>query len=232
MVDDEGSAKLPDHERYGRLVTDGRVDELLREVTEAQVAQAWARYHNRYVATTNPPDDDPDWWAVHLWMDSEWFTDERRVREGILRLFDLAATDAVLEFIGISIMEGDFFTEVQSRVDWVEARALESARFRRVLANLRLSDVGEEVLERLERAAGKPLARPRPREEWSPEARRLHDATVRLAAAAADSEWGGGELTPERQAAAEELLTASQEMREAMKPFSPPPNDADPEDAN
>src|SRR5437762_2592095 len=51
VVSDEELAEVPDHERYAHLVTYGRIDELLREVTEEQVAEAWARYENRWVGT-------------------------------------------------------------------------------------------------------------------------------------------------------------------------------------
>ena len=42
VVDDEELAKLPYHERWADLVSNG-IDVLLREVTEEPDAQAWAR---------------------------------------------------------------------------------------------------------------------------------------------------------------------------------------------
>jgi len=42
VVSDAEFGKLPDHERYAYLVSYDRIDELLREVTEEQVAEAWA----------------------------------------------------------------------------------------------------------------------------------------------------------------------------------------------
>jgi hypothetical protein len=67
------------------LVSDGRVDELLHVVTPQQVAETWLRYHHG--------ESDSDWWAVELWLSSEWWEDEARVRDGLLRLVDVAESD-------------------------------------------------------------------------------------------------------------------------------------------
>ena len=142
--------------RLARLSFECQFEELIREVTEDEVAQAWTRYQQRY---PDVADDDPDWWAVDLWMSEESWADERRIRDGILRLVDLANSDAELEFIGITAMEGWFFGEDPSRLEWVETHAAQSDRFRCTLGNLYLNRETDDVRERVERAAAGPLPR-------------------------------------------------------------------------
>jgi hypothetical protein len=142
------------------LLAEARADEVIAEVTEEEVAAGWTRFQQRHPAGTEQPSDDPDWWAVELWMSSEWSSDERRVRTGILRLVELAGSDDELEYIGISLMELDFFRSNPSRLEWVETQAAGSDRFRRTLAGLYLWNAGDRVLERVERADGVELPRP------------------------------------------------------------------------
>jgi len=141
-------------ERLGKLGTAGRFDQMIEEVTEEEAAQAWTRYQQTWHERgANPDIDDPDFWAVDLLAQPEWWADERRLRDGILRLVELARSDYELEFIGITFMEGGFFSEDPSRLDWVEVQAARSDRFRRTLGNLYLNRESDAIRRRVERAA-------------------------------------------------------------------------------
>ena len=135
-----------------------------REVTLDDVARAWIRYHH---AESHPADtyDDPEWWAVELWMDTltdgdAWWADEARVRAGILAIVDRAGDDDV-GVIGAVIMEV-FITDDADRLAWVEQQAGVSDRFRRSLANVYVwGELPDEVSQRVENVAGVRLPRPR-----------------------------------------------------------------------
>ncbi len=144
-----------------RLVDDGRFDDLLREVTLADVARAWMRYQHRYEAEGNPGIDDPDWWAVEVWMAEGWWAEEKRVRAGILELVAAAQTDADFGVLGAAIMEM-FVADDEDRLRWLEEQARASDAFRRSLANVHVwAQVRDEVAARAEGAAGVHLPRPR-----------------------------------------------------------------------
>ena len=94
------------------LVDQRRYDELLREVTLAEIGEVWVRYHR---AESHPADtyDDPDWWAVELWQDSltdcdAWWAGEDRVRGGILAIVE-AANEEDVGIVGAAIMDGVHF---------------------------------------------------------------------------------------------------------------------------
>ncbi len=55
------------HRTLQTLVDEGRVDELLSLVPVEAVIETWLRYH-RMEEHPDDSDDDPDWWAVELWM--------------------------------------------------------------------------------------------------------------------------------------------------------------------
>jgi hypothetical protein len=143
-----------------RLVEAGDVDALLSEVSPQDVAEAWMRYHRVGV---NRSHDDVDWWAVETWMLREWWADEARVRDGILRLVALAHDDSDFGIIGAAIQEG--FVEGAawndaSRVAWIEEHADGSEPFRRSLANVQIwGYVPHDVAQRVEAAARTRLPR-------------------------------------------------------------------------
>lgn len=139
-------------------------DELLREVTLADIGEAWVRYHH---ADSHPADtyEDPDWWAVELWQDTltdgdAWWAREDRVRGGILAIVD-AADDDDVGIIGAAIMEA-FISNDAGRLEWLEEQARVSDRFRRSLANVWIGgEVRSDVFLRVERAAGAGIPWPR-----------------------------------------------------------------------
>ena len=153
-----------------QLLSDDRYTDAVTLVSVAQLAQAWTRY--QLVADALEGDaaiEHADFWAVMLVHSPEWFDDEARARETILRLIDLAPGDDELEFIGIDFMELGFLSD-EARLRWVEAEASSSDRFRRALRSLWVwKDLSEESFECLERAAGVALSRPRPTSQASDE---------------------------------------------------------------
>lgn len=137
-------------------------DELLREVTLDDIAGAWIRYQHREPKVDEPWKNDPDGWAVELWMDTSgrgaWWKDEARVLAGILAIV-AAAADEDAGIIGAAIMEV-FVTEDDNRIAWVEEQACVSERFRSSLANAYVwGHLPDRISECVERAAGVPLAR-------------------------------------------------------------------------
>lgn len=70
-----------DHRRLQAIVDEGAIDELLGIVSVDVVTETWLRYSRDRKSHPDDPDDDPDWWAVELWLSAEWWADEQRVRE-------------------------------------------------------------------------------------------------------------------------------------------------------
>jgi hypothetical protein len=128
------------------------------EISLAEIAAAFfASLH------TKERDDDPNFWAIDLWfpVNDEWWQDEERVRSGLLALIDAASGDDDLAYVGAGPLE-DFIENDESRLRWIEGQARTSARFRRALSNVWVWGMQRnEVAERVERAAGVPLARPK-----------------------------------------------------------------------
>ena len=106
------------------LLEELRVDEVLKIVTPQEVAETWMRYQSDPV--------ESDFWAVSLWMEPTWWADEDRVRDGILRLVDLAVSEQDYCIIGASVLE-DFATDDESRLHWIERQAAASDDFRQAL---------------------------------------------------------------------------------------------------
>ena len=106
---------------------------------------------------------DPHWWAVEFW----WLVSGRErvaaweavARDLLVRLIDHAPSDAVLQHIGAGPFE-EFIRADENRVRWIEEQAAVSAKFRTALANVWIWREPDWVFERIERAAGVPLARP------------------------------------------------------------------------
>jgi hypothetical protein len=142
---------LVDRKEYGALV---------EEVGLAHIAATWMAYH-RAEDHTGPAYEDPNWWAVELWMDAAWFRHEAWVRACILEIIAIAESGDDFGIIGAAIMEV-FITKDLDRVAWIEREAATSEGFRRSLANVWIwGSVPDAVSERVERAAGVALAKPR-----------------------------------------------------------------------
>jgi hypothetical protein len=133
------------------LVSEERVDELLQVVTPQEIAETWVRYHHG--------EADADWWAVELWLSLEWWADEARVRDGLLRLVDAAESDEDLAIIGAGPLE-TFVSEDESRVQWIEQQAPGSPALRRALAHVWAWELPDRMFWRVERASGTKLTDP------------------------------------------------------------------------
>ena len=152
--------------RLQALVDVHRFDELLHIVSLAEVARAWIDYQHDHAGSgpTRTPETDGNWWAVEAWMHSEWWSNESRVRAGILELVAAAETDLDFGTIGAGVMEM-FITEDLNRLAWLEEHAGRSDRFRRAFANVYVwGQLPDEIAARVEAAAGTRLPRPR---NWS-----------------------------------------------------------------
>lgn len=121
------------------------------------MTETWLRYHGT-AQHPDDSDDDPDWWAVELWLSAAWWSDETRVRDGLLRLIE-SADDETLSVVAAGPLEV-FVCAYESRLRWIEKQASGSEKFRRALAGVWVWDLPSDSLARLDRAAGGRLPRP------------------------------------------------------------------------
>jgi hypothetical protein len=150
----------PDPKRLEQLMDEFRVDEPLALVTLEEIADAWCRYQTR-PHIDGVEDEDPDWWAVELLMDSTFESDEARVRAVLDLILDRADQEEVFGVFAAGPLE-DFVKDCdEDRLVWIEKRAAESSRFREALQRIWIWPLPPEVFERVERAAGAPLPVPR-----------------------------------------------------------------------
>ena len=143
------------------LVDAGDVDALFSVITLEEMARSWINVQHRGDSTAEVRDDDPDWWALELWWSAEWWTDRNtdRVRAGLLALVEAAETDHDLGMIGAAPLES-FVSDHADNLDWLESECAKSPKLRRALAGVWCSDiVSQATLDRLDAAAGVPLAR-------------------------------------------------------------------------
>lgn len=146
------------HERsaeFASLVDDERLDDLLAVVTLDEIAEAWHCYHRRGANSF----DDPDWWAIEYWMGMA-FEREDLLRAGLLALLE-ASLEEHVSWVGAGPLEA-FVWEDEGRLRWIERTAPTSPRLREALRNVYCwGQMEDRSCERLERAAGGPLPRPR-----------------------------------------------------------------------
>ncbi len=141
------------------LLDSFRVDQLLSLVTLEEIVQAWCQYQTRpHIAGVE--DEDPDWWAVELLMDSRFQSDEQRLRATLDLLIERAPDDDVLAVAAAGPLEDFLSLPKEDRLRWVEERAVESPRFRQALQRVWVWNLPGDALARIEQAAGAPLARP------------------------------------------------------------------------
>jgi uncharacterized protein DUF6869 len=154
----------PDPQRLQRLLDDFKVDELLSLVTLEEIADAWCRYQTR-THISGVEDDDRDWWAVELLLDSTFLSDEARRRATLDLILERAVGEEVFGVFAAGPLE-DFVAGCEDdgddRLDWIERRAAASPRFREALLGIHAWSLPPEIFERLECAAGAPLPLPEP----------------------------------------------------------------------
>jgi hypothetical protein len=149
----------PDSKRLQQLVDDFKVEELLSLVTLEEVADAWCAYQRR-PHIDGVEDEDPDWWAVELLMESDFLSDETRVRTVLDLILERADDEDAFGVFAAGPLEDFAYRCDESRLAWMEERAAASPRFREALQRIHVWSEPPEVFERIERAAGAPLRRP------------------------------------------------------------------------
>jgi uncharacterized protein DUF6869 len=154
----------PDPRRLQQLLDDFKVDELLSLVTLEEIADAWCSYQTR-THISGVEDDDRDWWAVELLLDSTFLSDETRRRATLELILERANAEEVFGVFAAGPLE-DFVAGCEGtgddRLDWIERRAAASPRFREALRRIHAWSLPPEIFERLERAAGASLPLPEP----------------------------------------------------------------------
>lgn len=139
-----------------RLVDEERIDELLELVSVHDVARAYLEHSHR---SDEVGDDDPRGWALDAWYTLTWRRDDALYRRGLLALVDVAEDDDDFGLIGAGVLE-DFISDDEATITWVEEQAARSERFRRALGNVWIWELSPATFDRVERAAGVPLAHP------------------------------------------------------------------------
>jgi hypothetical protein len=158
------------------LLDAGDVAQLMTEVTLREVNDAWLCHSLRGASAAPSEDWDDDWWAVETWFSPEWWSDEERVRSGLIDLIERAPSDDVLAVVAAGPLEV-FVTDDESRLHWIERQADTSPRFRQALAGVWVfgGEVSDETFVRLERAARQPL--PSPDDQRQRRERRMRKST-------------------------------------------------------
>jgi hypothetical protein len=119
----------PDPKRLEQLMDEFRIDELLSLVTLEEIADAWCGYQTR-PHIDGVEDEDPDWWAVELLMDSTFESDEARVRAVLDLILDRADEEEIFGVFAAGPLEAFVKTYDDDRILWIEERAAASSRFR------------------------------------------------------------------------------------------------------
>ena len=146
----------PSPEQLDSLVGEGKVDELLNLVSFDDIADAWWRSRENRREDNNA--DDPDFWAVELWLGGgPIWAHEDHLRRGILALLERMPHPEDVGALGAGPVEDCIHHPDESRLRWVEEQAARSATFRAALAYVWIEYCGPEVFLRVERAAGTDL---------------------------------------------------------------------------
>ena len=136
-----------------RLLDEFREAEVFERASLREIAKAWCAYQ----ATK----DDQYWWAVALlWTDA--YLGDRTRREQLIELIvEVAPTDDVLGIAAAGPLE-DAIYDADECVAWLEGRTTSSSRFRQALGQVWIwRQVSPERFAQIERATGRPLARPK-----------------------------------------------------------------------
>lgn len=165
-------------QEFEHLIMQGHLDAVLQRVSVDEVAEAWCRYTAR--SSDEPGDDDPDWWAISFAM-TAGMEGHPVVKPLLLALVDAAPDERAVGRIGAGPLE-DFISDNEDDLVWLESQAASRPKLANAVRGSWVAgSVSESTLARLDRIAGEPLDRPRPREEWSPELVELDAATDGLA---------------------------------------------------
>jgi hypothetical protein len=202
-----------DSERLQQLVDDEDIDAVLALVTVEQIAEAWCRY------TENGSErsfGDPDWWAVELLMEPGVAARRDLHRRLLVALVDKAEGDVLAE-VGAGPLES-FVSDDEDDLTWLEAECSKRPAMRQALSNVWCAlDVSSTTLIRLDEAAGAPLTRPRPREEWPAEVLAVEMAEARLVQVAGPQWWLLDDLDEEQSTALAEHRAAEEALLNRLR---------------
>lgn len=161
------------------LIMQGRLDVVLQHVTVDEFATAWCRYSAQ--PSDEHAEEDPDWWAISFTI-SAALEHHPIVRPLLLALIDAAPDERVVGNIGAGPLE-DFISDDEDDLAWLEAESPSRPKLAQAVAGAWVAgSVSASTLVRLDRIAGVPLVRPRPKDEWPRELVELDDATRDIAA--------------------------------------------------
>jgi len=198
----------PRHAELQRLVDDEDVAGVLAIVSLDDIAASWCGYHAREVHD----DDDPDWWAIELFMTRDFVADRRRHRAALLRLLAHADSPGVLGVVGAGPLE-NFVSDDEGDLRWLEAEAPRNPRLREALAVVWCDgEVTAATMARLDAVAARPLPRMPPRAEWPRSAVEFVDARDELLAVAGPRWDEIAAPTPEQAEAIERFLRAAEAL--------------------
>jgi hypothetical protein len=194
------------------------IDRLIEIVTLDEIATAWCRYSS---LRHSVDDDDPDWWAIELFMTSEIFKRTALYRALLLKLVEHAQSDGVIGAVGAGPLE-NFVSDDQDDLMWLESECQFNEKLRRALGGVWCAgEVSAETLERLDAAAGTQLARPRPREEWSPALRAAEDAHAHRLRIGGLDMVAFENPTPEQERALEAFVAAEDRWHQELSKEGP-----------
>lgn len=175
------------HNRLEELIYESDIDGLFEIVTLDDVVEAWCSYNSReHDYDSEETADDPDWWAVDLFMSSA-LSRVPEVHRALLVKLALHASDEALWTFAAGPLE-DFVSDDPDDLAWLEEQCQDHERMRMALRGVWCASyVSEETLLRLDRMAGAELKRRLPREEWPQWLVAQHEAEQRLVALAGPS---------------------------------------------
>ena len=146
-------------DRIEQLILDNDLDALFEIVTMDDVVTAWCSYNSReHDYDSDEPVDDPDWWAVDLFM-AQSLSRLPEIHRALLVQIALSAGDEALLTFAAGPLE-DFVSDDPDDLTWLEEQCRTHERMRIALRGVWCaSHVSAETLQRLDRMAGAELAR-------------------------------------------------------------------------
>src|SRR6266571_3052818 len=120
--------------------------------SRSRMADAW--WGSQLRPRRDADDDDPDWWAVDLWLaGGPIWGHEDLLQRGIAVLAERMPPGADIGSLGAGPIE-NVITNNEDRLHWIEAEAARSPRFRAALANVWIEELGAATFLRVQHSAG------------------------------------------------------------------------------
>jgi len=206
------------------LVDDEDLDALLSLVTLDEIAASWCSYAER-PHDPGSDEEDADWWAVQLFFTTELCSRPDLYKALLLKLIEHARSSDVLGAIGAGPLE-NFVSDDEDDLRWLEQQCETNEGLREALSVVWCwNDATEATMQRMDRAAGVELRRPRPREEWPASLLAVEAAESRLTAIAGrgwhEQLFNGTILTSEMNDAIDEYYRAVRHMHDEDGTLTP-----------